>query len=155
MDIVFLVARILFAFIFAGSAIGHLTQSAGMAQYAKYKGAPGGRFGVIFTGISDLLRAQNGLPPSGMTFDSDQCLTIDVTGINGAAPTIRNQADAYIRSGTIAGGVGTLSFKYRKPFSDSTMGNQVYVIGQDSTYTGTVTAVPATTNPSAKRTDAV
>ncbi len=43
--------------------------------------------GVIFTGISDLLRAQNGLPPSGMTFDSDQCLTIDVTGINGAAPT--------------------------------------------------------------------
>ena len=54
--------------------------------------------------------------------------------------------DAYIRSGTIAGGVGTLSFKYRKPFSDSTMGNQVYVIGQDSTYTGTVTAVPATTN---------
>ena len=66
--------------------------------------------------------------------------------INGAAPTIRNQADAYIRSGTIAGGVGTLSFKYRKPFSDSTMGNQVYVIGQDSTYTGTVTAVPATTN---------
>jgi hypothetical protein len=66
--------------------------------------------------------------------------------INGAAPTIRNQADAYIRSGMIAGGVGTLSFKYRKPFSDSTMGNQVYVIGQDSTYTGTVTAVPATTN---------
>ena len=52
MDIVFLVARILFAFIFAGSAIGHLTQSAGMAQYAKYKGAPGGRFGVIFTGIT-------------------------------------------------------------------------------------------------------
>ena len=66
--------------------------------------------------------------------------------INGAAPTIRNQADAYIRSGTIAGGVGTLSFKYRKPFSDSTMGNQVYVIGQDTTYTGTVTTVPSTTN---------
>ena len=66
--------------------------------------------------------------------------------ITGKAPTIRNQADAYIRSGTIAGGVGTLSFKYRKPFSDSTMGNQVYVIGQDSTYTGTVTAVPASTN---------
>ncbi|MGD9613164.1 MAG: C25 family cysteine peptidase [Kiritimatiellia bacterium] len=66
--------------------------------------------------------------------------------INGASPTIRNQVDAYIRSGTIAGGVGSLSFKYRKPFSDSVMDNKVYVIGQNSAYTGTVTTVPSTTN---------
>lgn len=66
--------------------------------------------------------------------------------LNGKSPTIRNESGAYIRSGTISDGVGNLSFKYRKPFSDSTMGNKVYVIGQNSTYTGTVTTVPATTN---------
>lgn len=52
MDIVFLVARILFAVIFILSAVGHLTQSAAMAQYAEYKGAPGGRFGVIASGVT-------------------------------------------------------------------------------------------------------
>lgn len=52
MDIVFLVARILFALIFLLSAMGHLTQSQAMAQYAEYKGAPGGRFGVIASGVT-------------------------------------------------------------------------------------------------------
>lgn len=52
MDIIFLAARILFALLFIFSAIGHITQSEGMAQYAKFKGAPGGRFGVILTGIT-------------------------------------------------------------------------------------------------------
>ncbi len=55
MDIVFLIARILFAFIFVMSSIGHLTQSKAMAQYAEYKGAPGGRFGVIVTGLMMLV----------------------------------------------------------------------------------------------------
>lgn len=52
MDIIFLAARILFALLFIFSAIGHITQSEGMAQYAKFTGAPGGRFGVILTGIT-------------------------------------------------------------------------------------------------------
>lgn len=57
MDAVFLAARILFSLIFLFSAIGHLTQSAGMAQYAKFKGAPGGVFGVILSGITFALGA--------------------------------------------------------------------------------------------------
>jgi uncharacterized membrane protein YphA (DoxX/SURF4 family) len=34
------------------SAIGHVTQSAAMAQYADFKGAPGGRTGVIVSGVA-------------------------------------------------------------------------------------------------------
>ncbi|PKQ17988.1 MAG: DoxX family protein [Actinobacteria bacterium HGW-Actinobacteria-8] len=52
MDAVFLIARILFALIFALSALGHLTKAADMAGYASYKGAPGGKFGVIATGVA-------------------------------------------------------------------------------------------------------
>lgn len=52
MDIIFLAARILFALVFLFSAIGHLTQSSAMAQYAAFKGAPGGRAGVIFSGVT-------------------------------------------------------------------------------------------------------
>lgn len=52
MDIVFLVARILFALIFMFSAIGHLTQANAMAQYATFKGAPGGKAGVIASGVA-------------------------------------------------------------------------------------------------------
>lgn len=66
--------------------------------------------------------------------------------ITGKTPTIRNQAAAYIRSGTISNGVANLTFNYRMPFSDTVMGTKVYVIGQNSTYTGTVTSVPSTTN---------
>ncbi len=52
MNTVFLIARILFALIFLLSAIGHLTQASAMAQYADYKGAPGGKLGVILSGIA-------------------------------------------------------------------------------------------------------
>lgn len=52
MDVVFLIARILFALIFAFSAIGHLAKADDMAGYASYKGAPGGKFGVIATGVA-------------------------------------------------------------------------------------------------------
>ncbi len=52
MDIVFLVARLLFALIFLLSAVGHLTQADTMAQYAAYKGAPGGKAGVILSGFA-------------------------------------------------------------------------------------------------------
>ena len=66
--------------------------------------------------------------------------------LNGKAPTIRNVANAYVRSGTITGGVGTLTFSYRKPFSDANMSNKVLVIGSGNTFTGMVTQVPSTTN---------
>lgn len=52
MDVVILIARILFALVFVFSAIGHVTQSAAMAQYASFKGAPGGRTGVIVSGVA-------------------------------------------------------------------------------------------------------
>lgn len=51
MDVVFLIARILFSAIFLLSAVGHFTQADAMAQYAAYKKAPGGKFGVILTGV--------------------------------------------------------------------------------------------------------
>lgn len=52
MNAVFLIARILFALIFLLSAMGHITKADAMAGYATYKGAPGGKFGVIFSGIT-------------------------------------------------------------------------------------------------------
>ncbi|WNM26672.1 DoxX family protein [Demequina capsici] len=52
MDIVFLIARLLFAVIFLLSAVGHLTQADAMAQYSAYKGAPGGKAGVILSGLT-------------------------------------------------------------------------------------------------------
>lgn len=52
MDIVFLVGRILLAVIFLMSAIGHLTQSKGMAQYAASKGVPAAEAGVILSGVA-------------------------------------------------------------------------------------------------------
>ncbi len=51
MDIVFLVGRILLALIFLMSAVGHLTQSKGMAQYAASKGVPAAEAGVIVSGL--------------------------------------------------------------------------------------------------------
>jgi len=52
MDAVFLIARILFALIFLFSAIGHIAKADAMAGYASYKGAPGGKFGVIASGVA-------------------------------------------------------------------------------------------------------
>ena len=52
MNAVFLVARILFVVVFVMSAIGHLTKADAMAQYAAYKKAPGGKAGVILSGVT-------------------------------------------------------------------------------------------------------
>ena len=52
MNAVFLVARILFALIFLMSAVGHILKANDMAGYAKFKGAPGGKFGVILSGVT-------------------------------------------------------------------------------------------------------
>ncbi|WP_062520095.1 DoxX family protein [Demequina silvatica] len=52
MDTVFLIARILIALIFLLSAVGHIASADAMAQYANYKGAPGGKAGVILSGIA-------------------------------------------------------------------------------------------------------
>jgi len=49
---VFLLARVLFVVLFLFSAIGHLTKADAMAQYAAYKKAPGGKAGVILSGIA-------------------------------------------------------------------------------------------------------
>lgn len=51
MDIVFLVGRVLLAAVFLLSAVGHLTQSKGMAQYAQSKGVPAAESGVILSGL--------------------------------------------------------------------------------------------------------
>jgi uncharacterized membrane protein YphA (DoxX/SURF4 family) len=51
MDILFLVGRVLLAVIFLTSAIGHLTQSKGMAQYAASKGVPAAQAGVVLSGL--------------------------------------------------------------------------------------------------------
>jgi uncharacterized membrane protein YphA (DoxX/SURF4 family) len=55
MDIVFLVGRVLLAVVFLLSAVGHLTQSKGMAQYAASKGVPAAEAGVIASGLVFLL----------------------------------------------------------------------------------------------------
>jgi putative oxidoreductase len=52
MNAVFLIARILFALIFLLSAMGHIAKADVMAGYAKFKGAPGGKFGVIASGVT-------------------------------------------------------------------------------------------------------
>lgn len=67
--------------------------------------------------------------------------------IDGNTPTLRNASNAMIRSGTILGGVGDLTFEYRKPFvAPATLGMQVYVIGSSTTYTGTVSELPSSTD---------
>ena len=59
--------------------------------------------------------------------------------INGQAPTLRSNVNAYVQSGNLTGGVGSLTFKYRRPYNASAMSNVVLVIGQNSAYTGMVT----------------
>lgn len=49
-DVLLLIARIVFCGIFAASAMGHLTQTAGMAGYAESKGVPNARIMVLFGG---------------------------------------------------------------------------------------------------------
>lgn len=51
MEIVFLIARILLAVLVLFSAIGHLTQTDGMAQFAASRGIPMAKAGVIVSGL--------------------------------------------------------------------------------------------------------
>lgn len=55
MDVVFLIGRILYAFLFLGSAFGHLTKSADMSGYASSKGIPAARLMVLGTGVQMLV----------------------------------------------------------------------------------------------------
>lgn len=55
MDVVFLIGRILYAFLFLGSAVGHLTKSADMAGYASSKGIPAAKLMVLGTGVQMLV----------------------------------------------------------------------------------------------------
>ncbi|SEM45574.1 DoxX family protein [Rhodococcus maanshanensis] len=51
MDIVVLIGRILFSALFLASAVGHLTQSKAMAQYAASKGVPMAQLSVLLSGV--------------------------------------------------------------------------------------------------------
>lgn len=55
MDILFLIARVLFALLFLVSALGHLTQTAAMTGYAESRGLPAAKLGVIVSGLGMLL----------------------------------------------------------------------------------------------------
>ncbi|MEU4364615.1 DoxX family protein [Promicromonospora sp. NPDC023987] len=55
MDVVLLIARVLFVALFFGSAVGHLTQTDGMAGYAASKGVPMARQATLATGVLMLL----------------------------------------------------------------------------------------------------
>ena len=57
MDVVVLLARILFAAIFVASGLGHLTATAAMTGYAEYKGVPAARLSVIVSGVLMLVGA--------------------------------------------------------------------------------------------------
>ena len=51
MDVVILIGRILFSLLFLSSAVGHLTQSKTMAQYAGAKGLPVPQLSVLASGV--------------------------------------------------------------------------------------------------------
>ncbi|MFC9789830.1 DoxX family protein [Rhodococcus sp. NPDC127528] len=57
MDIVILIGRILFSALFLSSAVGHLTQSKAMAQYAASKGLPMPQLSVLISGVVLVLGA--------------------------------------------------------------------------------------------------
>lgn len=51
MDIVLVIGRVLFAAIFILAGIGHFKGADGMAQYAKAKGVPAPKAGVLLSGV--------------------------------------------------------------------------------------------------------
>lgn len=55
MDIILLVARVLFAFIFIGSGLGHLKAREAMTGYAKFKGVPAAGAAVVLSGLAFLV----------------------------------------------------------------------------------------------------
>jgi putative oxidoreductase len=52
MDVIILIGRLLFAYLFIGSAVGHLTQTAAMAGYAQAKGLPQPKLAVQLSGLA-------------------------------------------------------------------------------------------------------
>ncbi len=52
MEVMFLIGRILMAFLVLGSAYGHLTQTAAMAGYAEAKGLKNGALMVQISGVA-------------------------------------------------------------------------------------------------------
>lgn len=55
MDEIFLIGRILFAYLVIGSAVGHLTHTPVMAGYAESRGVPSARTVVQVSGVGFLL----------------------------------------------------------------------------------------------------
>lgn len=55
MDEIFLIGRILFAYLVIGSAVGHLTQTPVMAGYAESRGVPSPKPAVQVSGVALLL----------------------------------------------------------------------------------------------------
>ncbi|MFE6864235.1 DoxX family protein [Nocardia sp. NPDC057668] len=50
-NVLVLIGRILFAALFLGSAMGHLTKADAMAQYAQFRGVPSPKLAVIGSGV--------------------------------------------------------------------------------------------------------
>ena len=55
MDVIVLIGRILFAILFIGGGVAHLTQTSNMAGYASSKGVPVAQASVLVSGILILL----------------------------------------------------------------------------------------------------
>jgi len=55
MDEIFLIGRILFAYLVIGSGVGHLTQTAAMAGYAESRGVSNAKLLVQISGITFIL----------------------------------------------------------------------------------------------------
>ena len=51
MDFLLVVGRVLFALLFLGSALGHLTKTDAMTQYAQFRKLPAAKAGVVVSGI--------------------------------------------------------------------------------------------------------
>lgn len=51
MDVIIFIGRILFVLLFLSSAVGHLTKVDAMTGYARSKGLPAARAGVIASGV--------------------------------------------------------------------------------------------------------
>src|SRR5881394_1690300 len=55
MDVVFLIGRIIYAYLFLGSAVAHLTKSDEMGGYAATKGIPAAKVMTQITGVQILV----------------------------------------------------------------------------------------------------
>jgi putative oxidoreductase len=51
MDTLLVIGRVLFALLFLGSALGHLTKTAATTQYAQYRKVPAAKAAVIGSGV--------------------------------------------------------------------------------------------------------